>query len=512
VSDPSTSRMPIERRGALGRAVPAVLALALAGVVLHSFARFAAKAAAYLRSPYSRDYGEGCILTMVQLLHERGTYFMDLSGYPFVHLNYPPVFPVLVWPFHAWLGPSLLAPRLLSLVATVGILVAVYALARHLTGSRSTAAALAGVALCPWFVQTWASLARVDMLAILFSLAGLLAFARGGRLWAVFALFWLAFFTKQNALFAPAAVLLALLAAGPPRRFALATLGFLVPLGALFAALVAATGGEAYRHLVTYTAAASFKWERIGPGYAEWARIAWPLLALIAVALARSPRSLVRGPAAPVLIYWLLSVAGLAGIAKEGAVQNYYIEAWLATVAAAAASLSVLGMRARDSRTMGVLLVAAAVAHYTMGWAHQLPRSIAHPEEDAGFRRLWQVVRETDGPILSENLAVLVLNGKPVLVEPFGLMTLSQAGLLRTRPIVRDCEAGFFQVVVLEGLLDGVASLRECLARHYRVVEELPPYRLLRPAAAVRPAGLGYSATTRRPRSASAAAPDSRQQ
>jgi 4-amino-4-deoxy-L-arabinose transferase-like glycosyltransferase len=110
---------------------------------------------------------------MVQLLDERGTYFMDMRGYPYVHLNYPPVFPVLVWPFYRWLGPTLWVPRLLSILATAGILIAVFALARRFGHPRAMAAALAGLALCPWFVQTWAPLARVDMLAIFLSLAGL---------------------------------------------------------------------------------------------------------------------------------------------------------------------------------------------------------------------------------------------------------------------------------------------------------------------------------------------------
>ena len=65
-------------------------------------------------------------------------------------------------------------------------------------------------------------------------------------------------------------------------------------------------------------------------------------------------------------------------------------------------------------------------------------------------------------------------------MEPFGLLTLSRAGLLRTRPIARDCEMGVFEIVVVEGLLESVPSVRECLAAHYRVAEDLPPYRLLR--------------------------------
>ena len=475
-------------------------------MLLHAAARFALKVFLYLRSPYSRDYGEGCILAMVQLLDQRGTYFMDLGAYPYVHLNYPPVFPALVWPFYRWLGPTLWVPRLLSVLATLGIVVAVYALARRLGHTRVVAAALGGVALCPWFIQTWGPLARVDMLALFFTTAGLAAFARGARLGTVFALFWLAFFTKQNALLAPAAVLLSLALSGPPRRFAGALAGFTLPLAALMGLLVLATNGEAYRHLVTYTAAAGFEWSRLSEGYGELLRVAWPLVIVVVVALALRPRHvLAPGPATAVLIYWLLGLAGLASIAKEGAVQNYYLEPWLATVLAAAVALPHIADRFGAVPRMAVLLLAAAVAHYTHGWAHLLPRAIAHPDQDAGFRRLWEVVGETKGPILSENLAVLVLHGKPVLVEPFGLLTLSRAGIIRTRPIVRDCENGAFEIVVVEGLLEGVPSLRECLEAHYRVAEELPPYRLLRPSPP-------YSATTRRPRSVSAAAPDSRQQ
>ena len=462
-------------------AAAVVLAFALAAVLLHSVARFALKVFLYLRSPYSRDYGEGCVLAMVQLLDERGTYFMDLQAYPYVHLNYPPVVPALVWPFHRWLGPTLWVPRLLSAAATVALVAAVYALARRLGNRWPAAAALAGIALCPWFVQTWGPLARVDMLSIFFSVAGLLAFVRGSRLGTVFALFWLAFFTKQNALLAPAAVLLSMAVAGPPRRFAAALAGYVLPLAALSGLLVFATHGEAYRHLVTYTAAAGFDWSRLGEGYGELARIAWPVLLVVVLALLRHPRGLLVGPAAPVFLYGLLALAGLASIAKEGAVQNYYVEPWIATVLAAAAALPLLADLLRPLSRLAFLLLAAAVAQYTHNWAHLLPRAITYPDRDEGFRRLWEVVRDTPGPILSENLAVLVLNRKPVLVEPFGFLTLSRAHLLRTRPVVQDCENERFPVVVVEGLLESVPSLHECLQAHYRVAEELPPYRLLRP-------------------------------
>jgi len=186
----------LPRVSSLRSRVEAALTAALCGVVLYSLGRLAVKAYAYLHSPLSRDYGEGCVLMMVQLLDARGTYFLSLRDYPFVHANYPPVFIALVWPFYHWLGPSLLAPRLLSTLATIGLLIALYALVRRLGLPVMQAAALAGVAACPWFFQTWAPMGRVDMLAFLLSIAGLLVIVRDGPPWLAFPLFWLAFFTK----------------------------------------------------------------------------------------------------------------------------------------------------------------------------------------------------------------------------------------------------------------------------------------------------------------------------
>jgi hypothetical protein len=463
------------------RRLPLLLSVLLGGVLVHSLLRFGTKALMYLRSPYSRDPGEGIVLAIVQLLEERGNYFLDMDGYPFVHLNYPPVFPVLVWPFFHAFGPSLFVPRLLSIVATLGILGMVYGLVRTLTGARPLAIAAAGVALTPWFLQTWAPTARVDMLAIFFSLAGLLAFARGARLPVVFVLFWLGFFTKQNALLAPAAVLLSLAGPGRMRAFALAAAGFAVPLAALFAGLDVASDGNAYRHLVTYTAAADLHWEGVAPAYRALALASGPLVAIVLAAMARHPREVTDRPARPLFIYWVLSIASLVTVAKEGSARNYLIEPWLATVLLAAVALPIAtrGRASAPSLAAGALLVAAAAGHY-VGY-HGVPLAIGRPDQADSFRRLWEVVRDTEGPILSDNLAPLVLHRKPVLVEPFGLMVLKRANLVRTRTVVADCEAHAFALVVVEGPLDQVPGLGDCLATRYQVAESIPPYRLLRP-------------------------------
>jgi hypothetical protein len=455
--------------------------LVLAAVLLHGVVRLGLKAFRYLVSPFSRDYGEGCVLAMVQLLHERGTYFTDLRDYPFVHGNYPPVFIALVWPFHAAFGPSLLAPRAISMLATLALLVALFVLLRRLAASPGLAAALVGVALCPWFVQSWAPMGRVDMVAFFFSIAGL-ALAVGGATGKALPFFWLAFFTKQNAVLAPLAWLVHVAMDGPPARVSRAAAAYLLPLLALFGLLAAATGGEAYRHLVPYTAAAEYEWGRMAESYVELARVAWPLLVSIAAGLVREPRAFASGPRRAIFIYWLLNLAGLATIAKAGAAQNYFIEPWLATVLMAATAITVLFQAASPFPWRPLVLAGiAAVALYTNAEGHRLPPSIRHPERARDFQDLWTIVRTTPGPILSENLSVLAVNGRPVLVEPFGMLLLAQKGIFSTDRLVDDCMAGRFTLIVGEHRLERIPGLAACLEKRYAPWQDLATYRLFRP-------------------------------
>jgi hypothetical protein len=457
--------------------------LVLAAVLLHGLLRLGLKAFRYLVSPFGRDYGEGCVLAMVQLLHERGTYFTDLREYPFVHGNYPPVFIALLWPFHAAFGPSLLAPRAISLLATLALLAALFVLLRRVAVSAELAAALVGVALCPWFVQSWAPMGRVDMLAFFFSIAGL-ALAAGGASGKALPLFWLAFFTKQNAVLAPLAWLVHVALEGPPSRAWRAVAAYVVPLLALFGLLAAVTGGEAYRHLVPYTAAAEYEWGRMGQSYLELARVAWPLLVLIAAGLARAPRGFTSGPRRAIFIYWLLNLAGLATIAKAGAAQNYFIEPWLATVLMAATAITVLFDGPRLPWRAAVLAAVAAVALYTNAEGHRLPPPIRHPERARDFQDLWRIVGTTPGPILSENLSVLAVNGRPVLLEPFGMLLLSQKGLFAPDRLVADCLARRFPLIVSEHRLERIPGLGRCLETRYEPWQDLATYRLFRPRSA----------------------------
>jgi hypothetical protein len=482
--DPPHEAPPSLREPAL--AVPFGLAVA---VLLLDLVRFGRSALATLRAGVSRDYGEGCVLTMVQLLAEKGSYFPSLEAYPFVHGNYPPVFPLLNLPAYLAFGPTLFVPRLLSLLATLGLVLVLASLVRRETGHGPLASFFALLLLAPWFVQTWAALGRVDMLACLLSLAGLYLFHRFGPghrgRFAAYACFWLAFFTKQNALLAPLALVLGLFVDRATRGRAGRVLAEIaLPLLVLFGLLAALTGGAAYRHLVPLTAAADYEWDRMGRAYRDFVTLIGPLLAFIVPALFAFRKAAATGPTASYLLYWLSNMAALVTISKAGAAQNYFIEPYVATVALTALfvghTLKTLPTLARAWPAYA--LVAALVATFA---DMERGRARLPPQEIRELAELYAEVRATKGPVLSEDLSALVLGRKPVLVEPFGVLLISRKRLMDPAPIVADCQAGRFELVVSDFRLRAIAGMDECLSTRYELSKRLGPYELLRPRPAL---------------------------
>jgi hypothetical protein len=436
----------------------------------------------YLRSPYSRDYGEGCVLSLTQLLVERGNYFLPLEGRPLVHGIYPPVFLAILWPVQALLGPTLVMPRLLSVASTVLAVVVAARLLRGEGASRTMAVSFALLLPVPWFVQSWAPLARVDMLALLLSVAGLLVERhtrdRAGVLrYASFPLFWLAFFTKQSALLAPAAVAIGWIARREWGRLGRDLPALALPPVLLFAVLAAATGGQAWLHLGPYTAAADYDVDMMLRSMRSFAVLSLPAAAvvLLGLALARLPAVLTA--------WWGLGLVSLLTLAKAGAAQNYMIEPWAATVVLA----GVAAQRLREvapplERAWPALLFPAVLGAALAGQdLARLPLPIRDPAKAYEFAELDRLVREAPGPVLSENLSALVLNGKPVEAEPFALLLLHRKGLWDPGPLVADCRAARFALVVHEHRLREIPGIARCLDEVYLKFGTLGPYEVYRP-------------------------------
>ncbi len=487
-----TEAAPAEgpRPAVAGRGGHPPLALLALGALLAFFLwQFLAKGWLFLRSPFSPDYGEGQILALIQRMQLDGTFFGDLQRYPMVLSNYPPVFMLLNVPGYELFGPTLLQPRLVSLLAALALAGLLFALLRRRTGEAWMAGAFALIFFAPWFVQTWAATARIDLPAQLLSVAGLYAFDRlwdhgGVRRYVPFLLFGLAFYTRQTTLVAAAAVLGAMLLDPMRRRdFPRALAAFAGPVLAVLIAMTVATRGQAWLHLFPYAAAADYDLAHMARSYGHFLLLSSPLLLLVVAGLLRQPRALLRGPNLPFALFWALSLAALSTIAKEGAGQNYFIEPFVATLLFAAIALGVLVEAGDVGRRVwpAAVLVAAAAAGLVDYDSKRLHQAIRAPQRARAFIELDALVKATEGPILSENLSVVVTNRRRAWVEPWGMMLLVKKGLWDPGVLVGDCQRQMFQLVVTEWRLAEIPGIPECLEEAYHPVANLGPYQAFRP-------------------------------
>jgi hypothetical protein len=391
-----TARLPL---GA-GRVFAWLPVVVLAPVVLAQLLFFGMRAAHLLGYPFPLDYGEGPLLSQVQVLRG-GTpiwvLYGDPGAPPYAVVNYPPVYHLAALALSyvtgggaetastgttgAGTAPLLRAGRLVSLLATLGCAAALWALTRrqkakgkrqnkpgHDQGSTAalipqsvqpSAFSLRALVVLAFLgipiVREWAAMMRVDMLGVCLGLWGLALVRRAaeGRMAVVWPalLLALSLFVKPSLLAAPAAALLWLLFRD--WRLALrlgAALG--VMGGGAFLLLQLASGGWFVSHVVAANAnpidralGASF-WD----GQLD---ILWPLFAAgalgavlqIADCRLQITRDAESRPAASgdlLPVYYTLFGALVAlGVGKVGAYLNYFLELYAGLVWLAAAGLTV---------------------------------------------------------------------------------------------------------------------------------------------------------------------------
>jgi len=230
--------------GLIGRGAP-VVELALVPVSLAAIGVMAAVALARLGYPFELEWLEGGTLEHVRRL---------LAGQPlypepnidFVPFLYAPLYYVCGAAAVRVLGTGFAPLRLISLLATFGLLLVLYRMARRETGRASTALLAPGLFAALFRTGGgWFDLARVDMLFLLLLFASLdrlrSARARRARSWPACSAPW-PVLTKQSALL----VLLPVVAwavASRRRAGAAYVLGLAVPLGAALLLLDHVSGG-----------------------------------------------------------------------------------------------------------------------------------------------------------------------------------------------------------------------------------------------------------------------------
>lgn len=125
---------------------------------------------------YPLDYGEGPLLNhALRITQGAPLYPNDFDSPPYLTTNYPPVYVLLNAFLILIFGPHLVLGRLISLLSTIGSAIFIGLIVHHFYRKRGILPGIftAGTFLIIPYILHWSAYYRIDMLALVFSLAGL---------------------------------------------------------------------------------------------------------------------------------------------------------------------------------------------------------------------------------------------------------------------------------------------------------------------------------------------------
>jgi hypothetical protein len=394
--------------------------------------------------PYQLDYGEGVHLYFVRQWARGQPIYKTIEGYPYITFNYAPLAILLALALTPVLGINYAAGRLWALVATVAASALIALWVRRESGKGVPALAAALLFFGSPYVYHWAPLFRVDLVGLALTLGGLYCVlvavvpavsgepgtgVRCRWLWLAVVLFVAGLYAKQSFVFAPAAALLYLFFLGKRRHalgMALAT-GLLG--GGLFVVINALTGGGFWDALVASNVN-PFLWPEFWKQQADFfgtfailaALSAWYLVDKFALDRRGSFKEKVS-----LLDLYLLAALGSLGLAgKAGAWENYFFEALAALVLCGGLGLARLIRRpqALFQLLAPVLVLVQVVLMWHTPRIAERYMQITRESNEA----MIPILARTPDPIISEDMGLLVTNGKRLDYHSFQYSQLARAG------------------------------------------------------------------------------------
>ena len=417
-----------------GAKIMLLMFLALAVVI------FLAHALMAIFHRYPLDYGEAAMVDQAMAMTAgQNIYRRDLAMPPYIVSNYPPLYVLSLVPFVGLFGPSFLAGRIISALCSLASAVFLALIVRTYSQDRLAAAVTAMLFLAFPYVVGWSPLARVDMLALALSTAGLYVLVRWPTTWqglVISALLLVAaVYTRQSyGLAAPLAAFVWLwtqdrrqslrLRSGQALRLA-ALVGGIGLI--LFLALNVLTQGGFFFHVVTATVN-EFGTERLERHWRDLRDTAPILLIFGGAFLILAPRRVRSWPLlAPYLVGAILSALT---IGKIGSNINYLLEL-CAALSLVAGALVAWSHQRRWLHAVLLVLLALQVGQLMQATLKGPVEGLKWRLKPAGaLKDLERMVETTDGPVLADEFAgMLTLQNRPLYIQPFAITQLANAGL-----------------------------------------------------------------------------------
>lgn len=480
--------MTARARGRVLFAFRMALTLLLAALALNAW-NFLKWSSAAVRYPFELNYGEGQILTQCVAFQRGDGWYQPFDPERPVVWNYPPGYQLACLAVLPVTGRLIEAGRIVSFVSTLLIVLLITVVASRVTKCRSRSrdsgipptadrllpGLLAGLA----FLGTWPAffcgpLMRIDMLALMLSLSGLALYLR----WPssrpvdlpVALLFVLAAFTRQTDLSAAAATALSIFVTDRRRGIRFVLMMALLA-SSLFVLAQATSHGGFFFHVVMNNIATYRIQDALALlAYPFQAHFGLTLLACLWFVTVLRERTTLplpnRDPATltlPLFFVFAFLLAFTAG--RVGSDLNYLLE-----ILAAAC----IGMGAMVGRTLGELRGwAASVPHGTWGfpppylalvvavvlaaqisWPQRVPALSYHfapefHEDTAACEEALRRIAQTSLPVLSEDMTLLVLSGRPIEWQPFEMTRMAERGAWDEGNLTRRLDRQGFGLVIL---------------------------------------------------------------
>ncbi len=274
--------------------------------------------------------------------------------------------------------------------------------------------------LSSYILGPWGSTTRPDMLAITFTIAGLLICTRSSDKKLIFSapLFVLAFLTKQTCVSAPAAVFLHLLLQRERKNALLFAAAVAGPVAGILAIMHTSTSGLSTMNII-YGNMAPMQFQNFRVVAGPFFQVAaLPMILAAAAALSNSFRDIKS-------LYFLLALAqGLITCSRLGSSLNYFLEAL-----AASCLLVPSGLRTMEGALKNLLRPVLPVLALVL----LLPSILflCYSVQEVRFQEMQSIrklVLEAKGLVISDNSRLALLSRDSFFIDPFQLSYLEKAG------------------------------------------------------------------------------------
>lgn len=417
-------------------------------------------------APFRLDYAEGFVFFNTSAVLHGNAIYHAVDSPPFVFGFYTPLYYYLSAVVMKFVGVSVSVTRTLSFLFFMGSAVLLGAIVQRFTARRKIAFLAALLFVSSFVISQWSAIARPDMLSVFFIILGVLIGVLQTRLttkqlFLTAVVFALAFFTKQHFVFAQIAYALWLIFRD--KRNACKFIVFYaasIAVGVL--TLHIFTDGYFTKQIFIYTSHVDYT--TLYPAF----RIAvitgistLPLLFIAARNVFKKPKNFFS-------IYVLVSLLGFPMLLREGGIQNYLLEFFIALILVASIGAPWGWLHKLTPRKAIPLLCVAAGFFVLWSYAAMPWETKIFIDERGGlFTRENEITSPDTETILAEDPLLFVGTEQTPLIEPFTFGQLARKNVVSTNQLFADMKKGTYTFVVDYGAFAGIPGFEDALHESY---------------------------------------------